>query len=180
MNLYALISREKDAKTNYQKIAADIEATVNSFSFDPKAEAKAIYECGEQETKERFLQITAAFTKILAYFHENHMTDDRNMAACHIASAIMRCPEMDEFVSKSNYEFDERVGTNIGVWERIHNEQLDYGGRVAIHMTHMHRTLQQRFASACFYYFDQEASDKQRKAVFYSSGHWLNDGLPFI
>ncbi len=150
-------------------IATMCEATVNSLTYRPELVAQSIYGHPDAIVKDRFLQISAAFTKNLAFFSKTRRYDDRNEIACKVAAAIMECRELDPLMEATTWKPD---GKSLipELWERRNQKTLDLGGKCAMHMYNMHRTLQQQFASLCFCYISKYMTAEQRSRVEELSG----------
>ena len=161
-------------------VAATCSGIVNNLCFNARGVAQEICDCENQLVKDRFLQLTSAFIKSLALFHTNRHTDSRNEMACKIASAIVNCEELSSLMEATNWEPDG-LSVNARHWEFRHQKTMDFGGKCAINMYGMHRTLQQQFAAVCFCYVSKSMTEAQREMVQDASGvYGWNTGLPMI
>lgn len=136
---------------NAEETMRCIDSIVNNFSFSREKFVEAIIKDTSIENK--FFEISKLWLIYLSFANKRRwLNDDRNKFSCMKGELIL---------SNSPYDLPELDNiTKYRYWEDVMLKLKDFGYsefaiRTVLELNKMHRTLQQTFSGAVFYYLYQ-------------------------
>lgn len=183
MSLYEIL-KENSQNLSGKKIAKAAADMVNCMCKQTKKLEEIL---DNEQARERFQKISVAYVKTLKQMWDADAYDERNAAACEVASVLCSYPGFSKIEKITDWDGTAPVRTcsikSLSEWLLKHGCFPDYDGVAAWNMAMEHRTLQQSFAELCFIcikkMFD-ELADYGADAYMESRAVYEWTALPFI